>query len=308
MNIYFLDSGYHIVLFNYFQIHQIYYNKVISLQAVVFVFCVNNIVRACVTVNNQSATNMSDTPKQRRGRKRSTLTRYLNSLGRHASEEDVEALQQDLVKAKEVFSELEVVHYELHDVLESSEEIKESEQWFDSVLCEYMNIISGAKGVIKATETPKDKQENSVKNPYDLVTLLNTPKLKIDTFTGNPAEYKTFIGIFDEIVDNTSLTDQAKLTRLLQCTAGEAKLAIKSCALIGGKEGYTKALDTLKTRFGDPILISRAVIDNLISDKTVSVKDLVNLSDEISIAFTTLKQLNMLSEVNTQKSILSIVK
>lgn len=251
---------------------------------------------------------MVDTPKQRRGRKKATLTRHLNSLRRHITEEDVDAIKEDLRKAKEAFTDLETVHYEMHDALESVEEQEESDTWFGTVLSEYTTLVKESKTMLKTLNGAPAPMKTPTPDSSDLITLLNAPKLQIDTFAGNPADYKTFIGIFNEIVDKTSLSEQAKLTRLLQCTAGDAKLAIKNCALVGGKEGYDKALDILKKRFGDPILISRTVIDNLTLGKSVNAKELVHLSDEISTAFITLQQLGMLEEIDTQRSILSIIQ
>ena len=136
------------------------------------------------------------------------------------------------------------------------------------------------------------------------MTLLNAPKVKIDTFTGNPLDYSVFMSVFNWLVGKTDLSAESELTRLIQCTAGEAKMAIKNCALVVGQVGYDQAIYLLKKRFGNPNLISRSVIDNLVSGKNVSPKDLAQLADNIQIAYTTLKQLTMLPEIDTQGSIL----
>ena len=114
--------------------------------------------------------------------------------------------------------------------------------------------------------------------------------------------------MFDESVGKTYLSAESKLTRLIQSTSGEAKMAIKNCALLGGQVGYDQALALLKKRFGNSNLIARRVIYYLISCKNVSPKDLAQLADSISIPHTTLRKLSMLPEIDTQGSILSILQ
>ena len=79
-------------------------------------------------------------------------------------------------------------------------------------------------------------------------------------------------------MDKSSLTDNSKLARLLQFTSGQANAAIKNCAILGGKDGYAKAKDILEKRFGEPNLVARSIIGNLINGKTLTVKDLSHFS------------------------------
>ena len=59
-----------------------------------------------------------------------------------------------------------------------------------------------------------------------LLNCMHLPKVELDKFDGNPLEYLTFIAVFDEVVDNTVMDGQVKLTRLLQYTCGSAKAAL----------------------------------------------------------------------------------
>ena len=70
---------------------------------------------------------------------------------------------------------------------------------------------------------------------------MHLPTVELDKFDGNPIEYLTFIAVFDEVVDNTVMDGQIKLTMLLQYTCGSAKAAIRNCAVIGGESGYNQA-------------------------------------------------------------------
>ena len=154
----------------------------------------------------------------------------------------------------------------------------------------------------------KLKSAKSGSSINDVLTLLNAPKLEIEHFTGDLLDHSVFISMFNESVGKMNLSAESKLTRLIQSTSGEAKMATKNCALLGGQVGYDQALALLKKRFGNSNLIARSVIDYLISSKNVSRKDLAQLADCISIAHTTLKKLSMLLEIDTQGSILSILQ
>ena len=77
---------------------------------------------------------------------------------------------------------------------------------------------------------------------------MHVPKVELDQFDGNPLEYLTFITVFDEVVEGKVMDGQVKLTRLLQCTSGSAKTAIRNCALIGDEAGYGQARDILRNR------------------------------------------------------------
>ena len=74
-----------------------------------------------------------------------------------------------------------------------------------------------------------------------MLSLLNMPKVELQTFSADPLEYHQFIMSFDQNVHNLPCNSDLKLTRLMQYTVGPAKDAIRNCQLIGGDTGYRKA-------------------------------------------------------------------
>ena len=72
-----------------------------------------------------------------------------------------------------------------------------------------------------------------------MLSLLNMPKVELQTFSGDPLEYHQFIK-FDQNVHNLPCNSDLKLTRLMQYTVGPAKDAIRNCQLIGGTLGTVK--------------------------------------------------------------------
>ena len=73
----------------------------------------------------------------------------------------------------------------------------------------------------------------------EFANLLTMPKVGMDKFDGNPANYQNFMALFDESFGTLS-GDQVKLTRLLFYTTGAAKLAIKDTILIGVLLGISR--------------------------------------------------------------------
>ena len=133
---------------------------------------------------------------------------------------------------------------------------------------------------------------------------MKVPRVEIQSFNGAAASYMTFVAVFDEVVGNVNISGQAKLTRLLQFTTGTARDAIDCCALIGGDQGYDEARRIIRERFGNPYIITTALIDKLKQQKEVRTPSaLRTLADELNSAKIVLKSLNMYSELDNQHHI-----
>ena len=144
----------------------------------------------------------------------------------------------------------------------------------------------------------------------EFVTLLSLPRVDITKFNGDPCEYQTFITTFDQVIGNIINDDQVKLTRLLQYMTGDATIALRSCALIGGSSGYAQAREVLKSRFGSSHLVAQRVINDLRNGKTVSsAAEVRKLADDLTTAYQILSKIgaNMYSEVNNQHFIQDIL-
>ena len=247
-----------------------------------------------------------------RRQRKAAITRHLGTLDRLLAEEETEQVKERLEKISVAFLRFETSHDEYNELLkDDDDEIEASDCWFHDVQNVYVNGVKSARAWLRSQacipSTPA--VPTSFSTPPDLIRLLSIPKVEIDKFDGDPLEYQTFIAIFNEMVDSKAEDYQVKLTRLLQYTSGEAKAAIKNCALIGSEEGYTQALGILKNRYGNTHLVSQRIINDLKKGKSVSkAHDLQQLADELAMALTALKKLDMLSELNTQQSIIDILQ
>ena len=65
-----------------------------------------------------------------------------------------------------------------------------------------------------------------------LVGALQSPRVVIELFNGDPAKYPSFVRTFDESVENIMLSGRARLTRLIQLCTGKAAAALQGCAMM----------------------------------------------------------------------------
>ena len=247
---------------------------------------------------------MAESVTVQRGRKKGVLTKYLNTLKRRIVEQDSSSVREYLSKAQRAFDELETVHTSLMDMLTTEEDINNGEEWYRNVESDYFTAVRSAQDFLKPSVTPIDQVPAAI----DLQAIMAVPKVELDVYSGDALQFKTFMAIFDEAVHNNKLlSNGTKLTRLLQYTAGEAKRSIQSYALLGD-EGYMRARETLKQRFGDPYIICNKIISSLTDGKPVVGRvEMRNLADDLCSAQATLTQLEMLDEVNNQRQLLLIL-
>ena len=246
----------------------------------------------------------------RRRQRKGVVTRILGTLDRLIAEEDVDGVQNRLESAIHSFAEFEETHVSYHDALVNEEEIQASDTWFSDMQTTYVTSVKAATLWLstQAARVDLDMANPPTVTREDLLHYMHIPKVELDKFDGNPLEYLTFIAVFDEVVDNTVMDGQLKLTRLLQYTSGSAKAAIRNCSLIGGESGYSQARDILHNIYGNAHLMSHKLISELKTGKrVVNADDLQQLADEVSMAVTALEQLGKLSELNTQQSMIDIL-
>ena len=80
----------------------------------------------------------------------------------------------------------------------------------------------------------------------------SAPEVDIDCFDGNPLNYRYFMTIFKEVVENRIDDPCGRLIRLIKYTKGEAKELVMNCIHQPPREGYQIAKMLLEKRYGDP--------------------------------------------------------
>ena len=136
----------------------------------------------------------------------------------------------------------------------------------------------------------------------------DVPRLQLRPYSGeDPCEYRVFSTAFDELVHKQNLPVASKMARLLSYTIGKAHEAIKGCSYSAA--GYEKARQVLRSRFGDPYVITHHVVSNLRDGKPAkSPKEIQQLADDLAGSINTLQEAGTMSEVESQTFVSSIIK
>ena len=258
--------------------------------------------------------------KKKRGQKKGALTRLRSKIARHISENDKEELVKCMDDIKREWKVFEDIHVQYHDKLEEENDLDESEDYILKVEKDYTDALTAANQWIKSCQVKQDeptdtkakekqeKQSTQSTLSAEVVSALHLPKLELFVYDGNPLQYYPFFTVFDETVDSVALTGAAKLSRLISYTSGDAREAIDSYLIIGGEKGYQLARRTMKERFGNDLIISRAIIDSLSSSSPVkTATELRKLADELSRSSLVLTRLGTVQEVESQRFIASVV-
>ncbi|KAK6196226.1 hypothetical protein SNE40_001491 [Patella caerulea] len=138
-------------------------------------------------------------------------------------------------------------------------------------------------------------------NLTELIKLLQLPKVELQIFDGSPSKYYKFINQFKQSVENFTDDPLTRLNLLQQYCTGKAAKLISACSKSSSAEGYSEALDILEQRCGNPHVISEEIISSLRMGKAVrTARDLMELSDSLQEAYSTLLQLHKLNEVSSQ--------
>ena len=86
---------------------------------------------------------------------------------------------------------------------------------------------------------------------------INSPKINIKSFGGDPLQWLTFWDSFSAAIDkNHGLSDIEKMNYLNGMLKGEAARAISGLPLT--EENYKKAIELLKERFGKLQVLTNA--------------------------------------------------
>ncbi|XP_060589840.1 uncharacterized protein LOC132744996 [Ruditapes philippinarum] len=137
------------------------------------------------------------------------------------------------------------------------------------------------------------------------------PKPELIKFSGNPADYCKFISNFETNIEARVSDNRLKLNYLIQLCQGEAKYCIEDCVILSPDEGYLRAKEILKSRYGKPHLVARSHVDSLVNGSAIKnndVKGLMNLSLHMEKCHMTLTQLGFMSDVNNTENLRKIVR
>ena len=157
-------------------------------------------------------------------------------------------------------------------------------------------------------------QTQLLQNLENMVVESKMPSLEVQKFDGTPAKYTAFIRSFDDLIGSKTNNPTRLLAHLIKCCVGEALEKVEGLTLLEPSEGYKEARAILKLHYGQPHIIARSMLDELLNsdaierDRSVPLgKKLLNLSSRIQTVYNTMKAINSFADVNSYATISQLV-
>ena len=150
-----------------------------------------------------------------------------------------------------------------------------------------------------------------VETPANTITLRSSmdslPKVKLDSFDGDPIRWSDWMSMFQSIIDDADISRNPKMQHL-QNAVGRAKEAIEGYGYSG--ELYAEALEKLESRFGKSHIVVKAHLNCL--RKWVKLSDdclyeVQRFSDVISTAVKTFKCLDYTNDLHAANNLNMVV-
>ena len=157
-----------------------------------------------------------------------------------------------------------------------------------------------------SSRTVEDTMEALLLQNRELMGAMQAPKVSLKGFDGNPMCYYPFIRQFQENMEKKIPDPASRLAQLTQCCTGEAARVLECCQLMHARDGYPRAMQLLKDRFGDTYTISNLWIKRLVDDS--KRRGLREYADELRSCYGALEAVGSSQELNTQGNILRLVQ
>jgi len=90
-------------------------------------------------------------------------------------------------------------------------------------------------------------------------------KLHVPKFYGSPSKYTAFINSFDSIIASKTDDPVRLLQYLIDCCEKDALEKIQAWTILPPADGYKQARETLKLHYGQPYIVARSLLEELLS-------------------------------------------
>ena len=151
-----------------------------------------------------------------------------------------------------------------------------------------------------------------VETPANTITLRSSmdslPKLKLDSFDGDPIRWSDWMSMFQSIIDDADISCNTKMQHLQNALVGRAKEAIEGYGYSG--ELYAGALENLKSRFGKSHIVVKAHLNRLRKWVKLSedrLHEVRRFSDVISTAVKSFQHLDYTNDLHAATNNLNMV-
>jgi len=268
-------------------------------------------------VGSTSAVSKSSSQQSKLKAKAAILKAKADALKKKHEIEVEEQRIKQMKEALEIETELAVTNAEMEVnsvVSRSRSEVVLNNNRFVSKLNPDATPWSDPQLQVDPGPTPMTVQSNNVSSDIAngmraMIAAIHLPHAELMPFDGDPLQYWPFVRAFKSSVEDVCDDDVTRLTRLLQYCTGRAKRAIQSCSVMPPSQGYKRALQLLKDRFGNEYTIAEAWIKTITDGKPVTnAESLRQFADDLRNCKETLEAINYMNEVNTQRVVVKLVE
>ena len=151
--------------------------------------------------------------------------------------------------------------------------------------------------------------DESRQQQQTIVDSINTPRIELSKYDGNPLRYWPFIRSFENVVEAKTKDNSLRLDTLIQHCTGEVNDLLQCCLLKGPDEGYTLARTMLKETYGDDETIATAWLNRILKrPKLKFTRDIRAYANGLKTCRETLQTMKYLNELETRTNLRSIAQ
>ena len=174
-------------------------------------------------------------------------------------------------------------------------------------------VDTNAKLAGRGLEPTHQKESPIITTPVSPIVRecrIELPKVELSAYYGEVTDYWRFIKQFEFYVEARTPDPGQRLLYLMNYCKGPAKEEIKNCIMLPPDEAYSKARSRLGDRFGQPHVIARALINDMLSLPRLTTNDPVLLSKMVaamSDCKLVLGQMNYMADLNSIQTLGKLV-
>ncbi|GBO44249.1 hypothetical protein AVEN_47383-1 [Araneus ventricosus] len=247
--------------------------------------------------------------KKQRSSHRGQVTKLISKAENRLINPDVEIdeLEGLLIQLQTKDEQLKSIDSKIENVLALTEiesEIEKIDEYNEDIVFTSVKLKNKIKLLQSVTEQIISNGRESPSNRNKSNSNAKLPKLKIQTYYGDPAEYLNFWNQFENAVDkNSSLSNIEKFSYLFSSLGGDALSCIKGFAI--SDDNYESAIKLLKDTFGQTDVLINAHVSKLLNMSPL--KNSSNLQELRNFYFKCQTQIRSLDSLGVKSDTYSVM-
>ncbi|XP_046810021.1 uncharacterized protein LOC124420605 [Lucilia cuprina] len=207
--------------------------------------------------------------KQQRATMKRNITCLEKKIDKDGDTADTTILQCRLEILESYFKQISHIQGQIEKISPSDVTRSDLEEIYIAAKAKLLSILN-------KTRSSTSMEQSFFNTSIELSNQTRLSSLKLPRFDGKYTDYKRFITTFNNMVhDNSSITPVDKFNYLLNCLSGPALSVVEPFQVTD--ENYPKALDRLRERYDNKVLIFLEHITTLFNIPEMSKGDSVSL-------------------------------